>query len=129
MSGLKILFPALMVLGAAGSLVVNLLNGTVDEEYGMTDYISRKELNKRLSEKASRSSHSDFQPAPTWNEAVEIMDSIPAADVRPVVTCKDCVHFVRGELFGDMVCDYHYLHHYHAEPNEFCSHAEKREKS
>ena len=56
-------------------------------------------------------------------------DRIPAADVRPVVFCKDCVHFIRGELFGDMVCDYHYLHRYHAEPYEFCSHAEKRKES
>lgn len=52
------------------------------------DYISRDELHKRLSERASRSSHSDFQPEPTWNEAVEIMDSIPAADVRPMVRGK-----------------------------------------
>ena len=52
-----------------------------------------------------------------------------AADVREVVYCKDCVHFVRGKLFGDMVCDYHCLHQYHAEPNEYCSHGEKREES
>ena len=63
-----------------------------------------------------------------WILAEDIIN-LPAADVRPVVFCKDCVHFIRGELFGDMVCDYHYLHQYHAEPNEFCSHAEKREES
>lgn len=58
-----------------------------------------------------------------------VIEAAPAADVRPVIYCKDCAHYVVGELFGDMVCDYHYLHQYHAEPNEFCSHAEKREES
>lgn len=55
--------------------------------------------------------------------------ALPAADVRPVVYCKDCVHYVRGELFGDMVCDYHYRNHYHMEENDFCSKAKMREAS
>lgn len=66
------------------------------------DYISREELHERLSERASRSSHSDFQPAPTWNEAVAIMDSIPAADVRENKrgTWKRVVDFTGVEAFG-----------------------------
>lgn len=67
--------------------------------------------------------------APHWDGHTEkdVTRLLSLPDVREVVLCKDCVHYVRGELFGDMVCDY-YLHHYHAEPNEFCSHAEKREE-
>lgn len=57
-----------------------------------------------------------------------IIEAIPAADAREVVLCVDCVHYVRGELFGDMVCDYHYQHQYHMEENDFCSKGKKREE-
>ena len=89
----------------------------------MSDYISRSAL---IAEIKKYSSHGLTE----WSTlgVLAAVDRIPAADVRKVVLCKDCVHYVCGELFGDMVCDYHYLHHYHAEPNEFCSHAEKMEE-
>ena len=105
----------------------------------MTDYISREALLERIDgiwdcadmvfEPNDKCCRTDDCASCKWRETKnairKIAANIPAADVRPVVYCKDCVHYVRGELFGDMVCDYHYRHHYHMEENDFCSKADK----
>ena len=42
-------------------------------------------LMKKFAEVAGPSNRSDFQPAPTWNQAVSLVESAPAVDVAPVV--------------------------------------------
>ena len=93
----------------------------------MVEYIEREAAIKRFN--FAVLDCLGMEPTIRAGDIIKALESIPAADVRPVVFCKNCVHFVRGELLGDMVCDYHYLHQYHAEPYDFCSHAEKREDS
>lgn len=84
----------------------------------MTDYISREAAIKEVVVNSVK--HRADPDVAT--ETIHGIEKLPAADVQPVVMCKDCVHYI----FSDMVCDYHYLHQYHAEPNEYCSHAARR---
>ena len=51
----------------------------------MTDYISREAAFKEFAEFVRDSNNSDFVDAPTWNDAVSLIGSLPAADVVEVV--------------------------------------------
>lgn len=51
----------------------------------MTEYIERETVMQKFADRVKRSNNSDFAPVPTWNQAVQIVEDIPAADVRPVV--------------------------------------------
>ena len=60
---------------------------------------------------------------------------IPAADVRPVVLCKDCKWYEINELKKDGTEDRRYkpsvcmLAEQRREPNHFCADGKKREES
>ena len=47
----------------------------------MSDYISREVLMQKFADHVRRSNNSDFAPTPTWNEAVDIVEHFPDADV------------------------------------------------
>ncbi len=47
----------------------------------MNDYISREAAFKEFAEFVRGSNNSDFVDAPTWNDAVSLIGSLPAADV------------------------------------------------
>ena len=56
-------------------------------------YIEREAVMQKFADHVKRSNNSDFAPLPTWNQAVQIVEDFPAADVRPVVHGKwifDC---------------------------------------
>lgn len=82
-------------------------------------------------EKAKRLLHIEYAYA-----AEQLLDEIPAADVAPVVRCKDCKHYrnypnglcylhtepktnARG-YSGEAVC---------VEPDDFCSYGERKERA
>lgn len=53
------------------------------------EYIERDGVMQKFADRVCLSNHSDFPAAtPTWNQAVQIVEDFPAADVRPVVTWK-----------------------------------------
>lgn len=61
----------------------------------------------------------------TGVSAVETIDQVPAADVAPVVRCKDCKYYNRGEC-------YHPRHERHLqsicqEDDDFCSYGERKD--
>lgn len=56
------------------------------------EYIERDVVMQKFADHVKRSNNSDFAPVPTWNQAVQIVEDIPAADVRPVVVCANCEH-------------------------------------
>ena len=51
----------------------------------MTEHIEKQAVMDKFAEVVAPSNHSDFQKAPTWNDAVNIVENFPPADVRPVV--------------------------------------------
>lgn len=58
--------------------------GTGGQEKMATEYIEKQAAMDKFAEVVASSNHSDFQRAPTWNDAVDIIENFPPADVRPV---------------------------------------------
>lgn len=52
----------------------------------MSDYIDREEIMRQFADQVWRSNNSDFSQTPTWNQAVQIVEDYPAADV----VARDC---------------------------------------
>ena len=88
----------------------------------MAEYIEREKAIDYLMEIIDRPNH------PEWLWTDEICDSlnaIPAADVRPVVLCRDCVNY--GEMLSGY--DHRLICHKFAlttKPDDFCSRGERR---
>ena len=98
----------------------------------MAEYIERSAGVSILRAKANMAVLMDS--APYFEKAAQMLEKLPAADVDPVVRCKDCKHYAnhpnglcylhtepkanaRGYV-GDAVC---------VEPNDFCSYGEPKE--
>lgn len=77
-------------------------------------YISREALKQAFEEDGHLSAYVE-----------EMIDSIPAADVRPVVMCKDCMHWEYDAIFVDGWC----RRRQQGNPNWYCADGEKREES
>ena len=50
----------------------------------MSEFIKREAVMKAFADFVWNSNHSDLVPAPTWNQAVDIVRDFPADDVAPV---------------------------------------------
>lgn len=59
----------------------------------------------------------------------EKMQSIPAADVRPVVLCKDCQYWKQWDNTSHSLCTYVLGASFVRKADDFCSRGEKREES
>lgn len=68
----------------------------------MAEYIDREAANLALAEQGF-----------DWDKVKQALASVPAADVAPVVRCKDCAH-----LFYTMCAACGFLPR---NPNDFCS--------
>ena len=73
----------------------------------MRDYISREALKQALTDKFK--SRIGASRIPTWNDAFDAVTNIPAANVKPVVLCRDCIHYTNrywdsGKCYGTF-CD------------------------
>ena len=72
-------------------------------------------LMREFSRFVARSNNSDFASAPTWNQAVQIVENAPTVDAVPAVRCRDC-------KWNDLCRE---LHEYKG-VNGFCSRGEQR---
>lgn len=92
----------------------------------MAEYIERGAVNALIKAECSP------KVAAFLNHAI---DNIPAADVRPVVTCSDCKWYQIDELKKDGTADRRYkpsvcvLAKQRRDPNHFCADGKKREES
>ena len=65
----------------------------------------------------------------------EDIECLPAADVRPVVLCRDCKYYKAGKYFHDIPFCFRLKGKdgeavgYNFSPDDFCSRGEKREES
>lgn len=50
----------------------------------MSEFIKREAVMKAFADFVRNSNNSDLVPAPTWNQAVDIVSDFPAAAVAPV---------------------------------------------
>ena len=92
----------------------------------MDEYIKREAVNALIEAECSP------KVAAFLNDAI---NDIPAADVRPVVFCKDCKWYQIDELKKDGTADRRYkpsvcvLAEQRRDPNHFCADGVKREES
>ena len=55
----------------------------------------------------------------------DTLNKIPAADVAPVVRCKDCKYFMFSDCYGECRKGYMGI----VSPDDFCSYGEQRESA
>lgn len=84
----------------------------------MAEYIDREAAIKAM-ENADYALIADDADSYKVDYLREIIESVPAADVVPVVRCKDCAH-----LFYTMCMAYGFLPR---KPNDFCSYGVRRD--
>lgn len=84
----------------------------------MTEYIEREAAIKAM-ENADYTAIADDADSCKSDYLREIIESVPAADVAPVVRCKECTH-----LYGAMcvVCGL-----LPRKPDDFCSYGERKD--
>lgn len=87
----------------------------------MDEYISRKAVMDAYEEEQRR-------PGPWRFET--LINSVPAADVAPVVRCRECEHYKehRTKKYGNLICRCtrmgKYDMDYPVNPDDFCSYGE-----
>lgn len=89
----------------------------------MTDYISREAAIEAVCENCNKI-FPEEPCEPSDCTIMQMLHSIPSADVRPVVLCKDCKH--RFMTPNGWHCPYA---EWGIEDDDFCSCGEKREES
>ena len=91
------------------------------------EYIEREAAQERLRTRiAICLLDGDNDTADCFRDCIVLLDSIPAADVAPVVRCQDCVY---ARPLKDMNYDYlcHYWNGHSCNQNQFCSQGKKGE--
>lgn len=92
----------------------------------MTDYISRAELDAAFC-KASAPAFDNHGKATFIVDYVKVLETIPAADVRPVVLCRDCKYSY--DSVGGWCCSHGICVDCIVHENFFCADGVKREES
>lgn len=92
----------------------------------MTEYITKKAAINAVENAPIELFQSE------WNEIGEMINAVPAADVAPVVRCKDCKHFnhERMECENEAVSTDHEggaQYSLNFDPDDFCSYGERRD--
>lgn len=86
----------------------------------MAEYIEREALDKKLTAAAVNDENKNCN---TWSNAIGVLYTLPAADVAPVVRCKDCKHHYD--------CGIHFCNRLGMDcPDDsdfFCSYGEKKD--
>lgn len=99
----------------------------------MAEYIEREALDKKLTAAAVNDENKNCN---TWSNAIGVLYNLPAADVAPVVHCKDCKHStLPSELTqrygkpGTLTCHNMYApsNRRNVGSNDFCSYGERKE--
>ena len=80
----------------------------------MADFIRREDALKAL--------YNDYAYA-----AMDVIKRLPAADVAPVVRCKDCRYLGKELDKGLYSCDDYNLPY--CEPDSYCSHGRRKEEN
>ena len=65
-----------------------------------------------------------------YGDVLDDLEDYPAADVRPVVLCRDCVHYEMGvclKIYDDGAANKDAWQE--RKPDDYCSYGEKREES
>ena len=97
----------------------------------MAEYIEREALMRRIKEIhcAECDSYHGVRCRACWvDDTLDYIDSEPAADVAPVVRCKDCKHYDLGvclKIYSDG--NAHPEAWQSRKPEDFCSYGERKD--
>ena len=86
----------------------------------MAEYIDREACLSILRAKANMAVLMDA--APYFEKAAQMLEKLPAADVAPVVRCKDCKHYDIGG--SCIICGFQ-----SRRPDDFCSYGERKDEA
>ena len=90
----------------------------------MAEYIEREQVKDELLSWAVCIKHPEHL---LKEDALCVIDAIPAADVVPVVRCKDCKYRSYDyDCVGNHLCEKR-GNRYYCEDNDFCSYGERRD--
>ena len=89
----------------------------------MDEYIKKEDIEQKIQD--------GLNNLVLGHDAIEVLGIIyvmPAADVAPVVRCKDCEHLVNATVNGNgfLICD---ISDMETAPDDFCSHGDRREEA
>lgn len=92
----------------------------------MAEYINRKAAFDAITDLAGKAQTRSAYEA-VWKSA-RVLEKMPAADVVPVVRCKDCIHYDLGVCLkiysdGNVQKDSWQSRN----PNDFCSYGERKD--
>lgn len=87
----------------------------------MIDYISRQAAIIEMMD-----NNVDHAQGTDGREVVQILSDIPAADVVPVVRCKDCRKCIYDSLFDQLWCNMTLVTR-RVKPDDFCSYSKRKE--
>ena len=91
----------------------------------MTDYIKRDDAVSKL--RMEQSSHQTLRERMSVNEAVAVIEEIPAADVAPVVFCKDCQNWKRNVGLTNSPNGHCFEHDIDTNGRDFCSYGKRKD--
>ena len=97
------------------------------------EYISREKTLKAIRTSVSEVFNVASNAGRMYQKITEIVESVPAADVVPVVRCRECKHYKerRTKKYGNLICRCtrmsKYDMDYPVKPDDFCSYGERRE--
>ena len=89
----------------------------------MSEYIERKALYKALTTAAV---NDKFKSIGTWAKAICVLHDLQAADVAPVVRCKDCKYW-QDNNGGYPHEECRWGHGETPKANDFCSYGEQKD--
>lgn len=89
----------------------------------MAEYIDRAVCLSVLRAKANMAVLMDA--APYFEKAAQMLEKLPAADVAPVVRCKDCEYSY--EDISSLCCSYGVCANCEVPPNFYCAEGKRKE--
>ena len=95
------------------------------------EYISREKTLKAIRTSVSEVFNVASNAGRMYQKITEIVESVPAADVVPVVRCRECIHYKenRTKKYGNLICRCtrmgKYDMDYPVKPDDFCRYGER----
>ena len=83
------------------------------------EYIEREAAKRELLSWAVCMNHPEYLMK---DDAMHVIDSVPAADVAEVVRCRECKHYEDTSVLGFVHC---WLHDLTMRYNDFCSYGKR----
>ena len=91
----------------------------------MAEYIEREAALLEIEEWADTFCECDY----VWPHVIESITKLHAANVRPVVLCRDCEYWKQWDNTTHYLCTYVAGAKFIRNADDFCSRGEKREES